>query len=168
MDIVANGFDAGIRVSDAVELDFTAVRLTPPFRLLVAGAPSYLAAHGRPRRPADLLAHDCVDHRKAATGTFAPWRFERRGKTQQVAVRGRVACNDLTMMLNAAIAGHGLVYFHEPALRPHLDSGALELVLESFAPTVPGFFLYFPRRAGAQPKIRAFLEVARRVAVAWT
>jgi DNA-binding transcriptional LysR family regulator len=161
VDIVAEGFDAGIRLSESIESDFTVVRLTPPFRLLVAGAPGYFARHPRPRRPRDLLDHDCINYRMASTGAFYAWEFERRGRAQQVAVKGRVACNDGGMMLRAALAGLGLVYLHEQALAPHLASGELEVVLADYAVTVPGFFLYFPRRSGLQPKLRAFIELAR-------
>lgn len=163
VDIVEMGFDAGIRLSEAIQADFTMVRLTPPFRLLVAGAPSYFARHPRPRRPRDLLAHDCINYRMASTGTYYAWEFERNRREQQVAVKGRLSCNDGLTMLNAAVAGLGLVYLHEPALAPYVRRGELELVLTDYAVTVPGFFVYFPARAGLQPKLRAFIDVARRV-----
>lgn len=162
VDIVAGGFDAGIRLSEAIEPDYAVVRLTPPFRLLVAGSPGYFARHGRPRRPNDLLAHDCINFRMPSTGAFYAWEFERRGREQVVAVKGRVSCNDGALMLNAALAGLGLVYLHEQALAPHVASGALDIVLADYAVSVPGFFLYFPQRSSQQPKLRAFIDVARR------
>jgi DNA-binding transcriptional LysR family regulator len=163
VDIVATGFDAGIRLSEAIQPDFTIVRLTSPFRLLVAGAPAYFARRGRPKRPRELLEHDCINYRMASTGALYAWEFERRGKEQQVAVKGRIACNDGPLMLNVALAGLGLVYVHEQALRPHVERGELELVLVDYATWVPGFFLYFPRQRRVQPKLRAFIDVARRV-----
>jgi DNA-binding transcriptional LysR family regulator len=163
VDIVSAGFDAGVRLSEAIDPDLTAVRLTPPFRFVVAGAPRYLAARGRPRRPRDLLKHDCIGFRRSATGTLYAWEFERRGRAETVAVRGRFASNDPDLMLRAARAGLGLVYLNEQQLAPAVARGELELVLEDHAPRVPGFFLYFPSRAQHQPKIRAFIEVARRL-----
>jgi len=99
----------------------------------------------------------------ASTGAFYAWEFERHGREQQIAVTGRVVCNDGALMLNAALAGLGLVYLHEQALDPHVRRGELELALTDYAVSVPGFFLYFPRRSGAQPKLRAFIDVARRI-----
>jgi DNA-binding transcriptional LysR family regulator len=163
VDIVEAGFDAGVRLNEAIPPDFSAVRLTSPFRLLVAGSPGYLARRGRPRRPSDLHRHDCVNYRMASTGAFYAWEFERRGREQQVAVKGRFACNDGLTMVNAAVAGLGLVYIHEQAIWSHVERGELEVVLSDYAVSVPGFFLYFPRRAGKQPKLRAFIEVARRL-----
>lgn len=161
VDIVARGFDAGIRLSESIDADLTHARLTPPFRLVVAGSPSYLEKRGRPKKPRDLLEHDCVNFRMPSTGSFYAWELERNGKEQQIAVRGRVACNDGATMLMAARQGLGLIYVHEPAIAADVVRGDLELVLDDWAPTVPGFFLYYPSRAGLQPKLRAFIDVAR-------
>ncbi|MGC4087898.1 MAG: LysR substrate-binding domain-containing protein [Polyangiaceae bacterium] len=163
IDIVEKGFDAGVRLSESIQPDFSVVRLTSSFRLLVAGSPSYFARHGRPTRPRDLVDHDCINYRMSSTGSYYEWEFERRGKELKVAVKGRLSCNDGVTMVNAAVAGLGLVYIHEQAIRPHVERGELEVVLSDYATSVPGFFLYFPRRAGVQPKLRAFIDVARRV-----
>jgi DNA-binding transcriptional LysR family regulator len=128
---------------------------------LVAAAPRYFARRGRPRKPRDLLEHDCINFRRSSTGAFYAWEFERRGRSQQVAVKGRVACNDGALMLRLAVDGLGLVYVHEQALAPHIARGELETVLEDYAVTVPGLFLYFPKKSGLQPKLRAFIDVAR-------
>ena len=163
VDIVEMGFDAGVRLNEAIQPDFTVVRLTSPFRLLVAGAPAYFAEHPRPQRPRDLVDHDCINYRMSSTGAYYAWEFERHGKEQQVAVKGRFSCNDGLTMVNAAVAGLGLVYIHQQAIWPHVERGELEVVLSDYAVSVPGFFLYFPRRAGIQPKLRAFIDVARRI-----
>ncbi|MFZ5895105.1 MAG: LysR substrate-binding domain-containing protein [Myxococcota bacterium] len=163
VDIVELGFDAGVRLNEAIQPDFTVVRLTPPFRLLVAGAPSYFAKRPRPHSPSELVAHECINYRMGSTGAFYAWEFERRGREFSVAVNGRFSCNDGLTMLNAAVSGLGLVYIHEQAIRPLVQRGELEVVLADYAVSVPGFFLYFPRRAGVQPKLRAFIDVARRV-----
>jgi len=162
VDIVSEGFDAGVRLSEAIEPDLTAVRLTPPFRLLVAGAPDYFARRGRPERPSALLEHDCITYRMLSTGALYAWEFERRGQEQAIAVRGRITTNDGPSMLSTGLQGLGLVYLHEQALAPHVASGRLELVLEDYAVTVPGFFLYFPRLSAQQPKLRAFIDAARQ------
>lgn len=163
VDILESGFDAGIRLNEAIAADFTVVRLTPAFRLLVAGAPGYFKTHAKPRRPSDLVKHDCINYRMSSTGTFYAWEFARRGREQQVAVRGRFACNDGPTMVHAAVAGLGLVYMQEQVLQPHIARGELEIVLEEYSVLEAGFFLYFPRRAGLQPKLRAFIDVARQV-----
>jgi DNA-binding transcriptional LysR family regulator len=161
VDIVAEGFDAGVRLAEALSPDMVAVRLTPPFRLLVAGSPAYFRRHGRPRRPRDLLEHECLVYRQSTDGRLYAWEFERRGREEAVAVRGRLLCRDAAFMISMARAGLGLVYMIEQELAPHVASGELEVVLEDHGPRVPGFFLYFPRRARDQPKIRAFLAVAQ-------
>lgn len=161
VDIVARGFDAGIRLSESIDADLTHVRLTPPFRLVIAGSPAYLAKHGRPRRPEDLLAHECINYRMTSTGALYDWELERGQREHRIAVRGRVVCNDGHTMLMAARHGLGLTYVHEPAIAADLARGDLELVLPEWAPTVPGFFLYYPSRSSLQPKLRAFLEAAR-------
>jgi DNA-binding transcriptional LysR family regulator len=166
VDIVETGFDAGVRLSESIEPDLVAVRLTPPFRLLVAGAPSYFATRGKPKVPRDLLEHDCIGYREHNTGTLYRWELAKRrhGTAEQaIAIRGRVVCNDGPTMIAAALRGLGLVYMHEPAIADHIERRELVPVLEDYALTVPGFFLYFTRKTRDQPKLRAFVEVARRV-----
>jgi DNA-binding transcriptional LysR family regulator len=163
VDLVEEGFDAGIRLEEAIEPDLTAVRLSPPFRLVVAGAPRYLEKHGRPKKPRDLLAHECITYRLPGTGATYRWELERGGREEQVAVRGRLICNDSTLMRRAALDGLGLAYLLEPEAAPYVARGELSLVLEDYAPRVAGLFLYFPRGAEKQPKLRAFIDTARRV-----
>lgn len=163
-DIVAEGFDAGVRLSESIEPDLVAVRLTPPFRLVVAGSPAYFArcGRGKPRRPRDLLEHECVGYRMASTGALYAWEFERKGREQAISVRGRFVCNDGPLMVAAGLRGVGLLYVHEQAIAEHVARGELELVLEEYAVTLPGFFLYLPKRGQLQPKVRVFIEAARR------
>lgn len=162
VDIVKDGFDAGIRLEEAIEPDLAAVRLLPPFRLVVAGAPAYLAKHGRPKKPRDLLSHQCITYRSASGSTFR-WDLERNGREEHVAVTGRLVCNDSTLLRRAARDGLGLAYLFEQEAAPLVARGELELVLEDYAPRVPGLFLYFPRGAEKQPKLRAFIDTARQV-----
>jgi DNA-binding transcriptional LysR family regulator len=166
VDLVAERFDAGVRLSESIDPDLAAVRLTPPFRFVVVGSPAYLAARGVPRVPDALLGHDAIVYRSPTTGALQRWDLERKGRTRIVAVHGRLTCNDAQLLVRGALDGLGLAYVDEHSARPHLESGALRLVLEPWAPRVPGFFLYFPRRAREDPRLRAFLDVARAVLLA--
>jgi len=163
VDIVEQRFHAGVRLSESIEPDLAAVRLTPPFRFVVVGSPAYLTARGTPRRPDDLLAHDAIVFRSPTTGALQRWDLERRGRTRLVAVKGRVTCDDARLLVRGALDGLGLAYVDEHSVRQHLAAGRLREVLPDWAPEVPGFFLYFPRRSQGQPKLRAFLDVAREV-----
>lgn len=161
VDIVEERFDAGVRLAESIDPDLAAVRLTAPFRFVVVGSPAYLAARGTPRSPEDLAAHDAVVFRSPTTGAPQRWDLERRGRTRLVTVRGRVSCDDAGLLVRAALDGLGLAYVAESTVRAHLDAGGLRVVLPEWAPEVPGFFLYFPRRSRNDPRLRAFLEVAR-------
>jgi DNA-binding transcriptional LysR family regulator len=165
VNIVAEGFDAGIRLSEAIERDMVQVRLTEPGRFVVVAAPSYLARRGTPQRPEDLLQHDCLCIRSDLAGARYAWELERGKKEWRVPVRGPVTTNDLELMLHLAEAGAGLLYAFEPLIVDRLRSGALRLVLEQYAAGVPGFFLYFPSRSQVSPAFRAFVDAARELAV---
>jgi DNA-binding transcriptional LysR family regulator len=161
VNIIADGFDAGIRFSEAIERDMVQVRLTGPARFVVAGAPSYLERRGTPKHPTDLLQHDCICIRASGTGAKYAWELERGRKTWRVPVQGPVTTNDADLMRVLAESGVGLMYMFEPQISDELRSGALRVVLEPYAATVPGFFLYFPSRAQVSPAFRAFVDVAR-------
>jgi DNA-binding transcriptional LysR family regulator len=163
VDLVAERFDAGVRLAETIEPDLAAVRLTPAFRFVVVGSPAYLAARGTPRTPADLADHDAVVFRSPTTGAPLRWDLERRGRPHLVTVRGRVTTDDARVLVRGALDGLGLAYVAETTVRAELDAGALRVVLDAWAPEVPGFFLYFPTRSQGQPKLRAFLDVAREV-----
>lgn len=164
VNVVAEGFDAGIRLTEAIELDMVQVRLTPPARFVVAGAPAYLARRGTPQRPEDLLEHDCIGIRGSIQSARYAWELERGKRTWRIPVRGPATTNDPDLMVRLAVAGVGLVYGFEPQLAAELRSGKLRLVLEPYAAAVPGLFLYFPSRSQVSPALRAFVDVAREVA----
>jgi DNA-binding transcriptional LysR family regulator len=164
VNIIADGLDAGIRLSEAIERDMVQVRLTDPGRFVVVAAPSYLARRGTPQKPPDLLQHDCICIRASTTGARYAWELERGRKTWRVPVQGTVTTNDTELMRALAVAGVGLLYMFEPAIADELRRGSLRLVLEQYAAAVPGFFLYFPSRAQVSPALRAFVDVAREVA----
>jgi DNA-binding transcriptional LysR family regulator len=161
VDIVAEGYDAGIRLNEVVERDMVAVRASAPFRFVVVGAPFYLDERGRPRVPKDLLTHECIGYRSLTTGTLYQWEFERKGRELQVAVRGSIVCSDAGLMVRSAVAGLGLAYVNEQVVAAEVGAGRLEVVLGDYAPEEPGFFLYFPSRAQKLPKLRALIDAIR-------
>ena len=165
VDIVAEGYDAGVRLSESIERDMVQVRLTDAFRFVVVGAPSYLERHGTPEKPQDLLRHECITFRARTTGALYAWELERGRKTWRVPVRAGVVTGDSEVMLSLAESGAGLAYVFEPSVQEPLRSGRLKVVLEAYAPTVPGFFLYFPSHAQRSPPLRLFIEAAKELAV---
>ena len=158
-------FDAGVRLSEAIERDMVQVRLTDPFRFVVVGTPDYLAGHGIPQRPEDLLHHECITFRSQTTGALYAWELERGRRNWRVPVRGGVVTNDGAMTTAMAELGLGLAYAVEPLVAEQLRTGKLQRVLEGYAPTVPGFFLYYPSRARSSAPLRLFIEAAKELAV---
>jgi DNA-binding transcriptional LysR family regulator len=165
VDIVTDGYDAGVRLTEAIERDMVQVRLTDPFRFVVVGAPTYLLQHGVPERPQDLLEHECITFRSQTTGALYAWELERGRKTWRVPVRGGIVANgDGDVIASLAERGLGLAYAFEPRVLPAIRAGKLHRVLEAYAPTVPGYFLYFPSRAQRSPALRLFVETAQELA----
>ena len=165
VDIVAEGFDAGVRESAAIERDMVQVRLTDPFRYVVVGASGYLARHGVPERPEDLLRHECITFRSQTTGALYAWELERGRKTWRVPVRGGVVTNDGPLAVSMAELGLGLAYAFEPMVLEQLRAGRLRRVLEPYAAEAPGYFIYFPSRAQRSGPLRLFIEEARSLAL---
>lgn len=163
VDVVAEGFDAGIRLSEYVERDMVSVRLTDPFRFVVVGAPSYLDKYGIPQRPEDLLHHECLTFRSDSTGALYAWELERGRRTWRVPVRGGVVVNDGLFCMRWAEQGLGLSYVMEPLVGEQLRTGSLRRVLEPYAATVPGFFLYYPSRAQRSAPLKLFVETVREL-----
>ncbi len=159
VNIVEEGFDAGIRLGEMIEADMVGVRLTPPFRCAIVASPAYLARRGRPVRPEELRVHDCINFRQGR-GTLYRWEFEEGGREWEMAVPGPFATNDGALMMAACVQGLGLAYTLEPVAAPLVEQGLLKRVLEPFCPETPGFFLYFPHRAQVMPKLRAFADFA--------
>jgi DNA-binding transcriptional LysR family regulator len=165
VDIVAEGFDAGVRHSQAIERDMVQVKLTGPFRFVVVGTPDYLARHGTPERPEDLLRHECITFRSQTTGALYTWELERGRRKWHVPVRGGVVTNDGPLSVSMAEQGLGLAYAFEPMVKEQVRTGRLRPVLESYAATVPGYFIYFPSRAQRSAPLHLFIEAARELAV---
>jgi len=157
IDIAAEGFDAGIRLGQFIAADMVAVRLTPPFRFIIVGSPAYLARSVRPERPDDLRHHACLRLRRS-NGALALWSLKDNGRALEIAVSGSLIANDFPTMLGASIEGLGLAQVPEPIAAAPVAAGKLVRVLEPFAPTVPGVFLYYPGRRQMMPKLRAFID----------
>ncbi len=157
VDIAAEGFDAGIRFGELIATDMVAVRLTPPFRLAIVGSPAYLKRAGRPARPDDLRGHACLRFRRS-DGALALWQLNDNSRSLEVAVTGPLIANDFPTLLGAALEGMGLAQLPEPMVREHLSAGRLVSVLEGYAPTAPGIFLYHPGNRQILPKLRAFID----------
>lgn len=161
VDVLAAGCDAGIRYDERLEHDMIAVPIGPRVqRFAAVASPAYLDRHGRPEHPRDVLAHACIRGR-FSSGAMPPWEFERDGELIQVDPSGPLlvqigAATDLAV--DAAIAGVGILYLFEDWLRPHLDSGVLEPVLESWWPAFSGPFLYYPGRRLVPAPLRAFVD----------
>jgi DNA-binding transcriptional LysR family regulator len=158
IDVLAAGFDAGIRYDERLEQDMIAVPIGPRVqRFAVGAAPSYLAAHGRPQHPSDLLQHSCILHR-FPSGVSAPWEFERNGKVVRVTPTGPLVAMTIELELGAAIAGLGLIASFEELLAPAFASGALEPVLEDWCQSFSGPFLYYASRRHMPAPLRAFID----------
>jgi DNA-binding transcriptional LysR family regulator len=161
-DIIADGFDAGIRLGETLGREMIAVPLTAPDRSAVVGSPAYFRAHGKPKHPRELLEHDCINYRLATRGGLYRWEFTQDGKDFEMAVEGRLLANDWHVMLRGALDGVGLAYLLESSVREPLKDKRLVRVLEDYCPPFPGFFLYYPSRAGLSPKLRALVDFLRQ------
>ena len=163
-DIVGGGFDAGVRLGEVIEQDMVAVPLTGPQRQMVVAAPGYLALHGTPAHPRDLLAHRCIGWRPAPGVAPYRWEFREDGRDFDLAVEPQVTTNDMLLMVRTALAGGGVTIGMEETFAPYLASGALVPLLADYLPFFAGFYLYFPNRRNQPPKLRALVEHVRAFA----
>jgi DNA-binding transcriptional LysR family regulator len=157
VDLAAGGFDAGIRLGQFIAADMVAIRLTPPFHLVIVGSPAYLARAGQPERPDDLRRHACMRFRQT-NGALAAWSLNERGRAIEITVAGPLIANDFPTLLGAALEGVGLAQLPEPIAAEQLAAGKLVRVLDPFAPIAPGVFLYHPGKRQVLPKLRAFID----------
>jgi DNA-binding transcriptional LysR family regulator len=158
VDITSLGFDAGMRMGQFIANDMVALRLTPPFRMVVVGSPDYLARRGIPATLEDLQRHACLRLRRPAGDGASPWRFASNGGPLEVMTRGPYIAGDFLSLLDAAIDGVGLAQVPEPVAVAPVERGALKPVLGGFAPQAPGVFLYYPDRHRVLPKLRVFID----------
>ncbi|WP_454718216.1 LysR family transcriptional regulator [Caulobacter segnis] len=161
LDIVAQGYDAGVRLGEVIEQDMVAVPVSAPQRQMVVAAPAYLERFGAPAHPRDLANHRCIGWRPAPGVAPYRWEFAEGGREFDVAVDPEVTTNDMWLMIRMACAGAGLTFGMADTFRPWIERGELTPVLEEFSPTFPGFFLYFPSRRNLAPKLRALIDHVR-------
>jgi DNA-binding transcriptional LysR family regulator len=160
-NIVEDGFDAGVRLGESVEHDMIALRVGPDWRLVAVASPAYVAAHGRPQHPQDLLAHDCINRRLVTAGGLYAWEFEKDGKELRVRVEGRLTLNDEATMVDAALDGLGIAYVPEDMAAPHLESGALVVLLDDWSPRFAGYHIYYPSRRQNLPAFKVVVNALR-------
>jgi DNA-binding transcriptional LysR family regulator len=160
-DIVAERYDAGVRMGEQVAKDMIAVRIAPDTHRAVVGAPSYFARRPRPSTPRDLTAHACINLRLQTQGGFYAWEFEHRGRKLTVRVEGPIAFNTPVLTLEAALAGLGLAYLLEDYAREHIAEGRLIRVLADWCPSLSGYHLYYPAQRQRSPAFAVLLDALR-------
>jgi DNA-binding transcriptional LysR family regulator len=164
VDIVAEGFDAGIRLGEMIADDMVAVRLTPPLKAIMVASPSYLKAKGEPRAIADLSRHNCIGFRLATAGGLYAWELrDTNGADVSMEVRGTALTTDPLYAIDLALAGIGIAYVFEQLVRAEIRERRLRWLVPQASTEWPGLFLYFPRRASNIPKLRVFIDTARDV-----
>jgi DNA-binding transcriptional LysR family regulator len=160
-DIVAQRYDAGVRSGEQVAKDMIAVRIGPDMRMAVVGAPSYFKGRPEPKKPQDLLGHNCIALRLPTHGALYAWEFEKGGRELKVRVEGQFTCNTTAQMLNAALAGLGLAYVPEGLVQPHLAKGRLKRVLADWCLPYSGYHLFYPSRRQSSAAFSLLVEALR-------
>jgi DNA-binding transcriptional LysR family regulator len=160
-DIVAKGQDAGIRIGGRVAQDMAAVRLTPDIRAAVVGSPDYFRTRSIPDHPRDLLGHICLNYRWQPSQELYRWRFEENGKPIEISVEASLAVDDTGILREAVLADMGVACLPDLLVAPLVASGRLVHVLETFCPTQPGFFLYYPLNGHPSAALKAFIGFVR-------
>ncbi|EJN16139.1 transcriptional regulator [Bradyrhizobium sp. YR681] len=160
-DIVAQRFDAGVRDGEQVAKDMIAVRIGPDSRMAVVGAPSYFRSRSEPKKPSQLVEHNCINLRLPTHGGLYSWEFEKGSRELKVRVDGQLFFNTTTQMLQAALAGLGLAYLPEGLVQPHINKGRLRRVLEDWCPPYPGYHLYYPSRRQPSAAFALLVEALR-------
>ena len=160
-DIVAQRFDAGVRAGEQVANDMIAARIGPDMRMAVVGAPSYFKDRQGPKKPQDLIGHDCINLRLSTHGGLYAWEFEKGGRELKVRVDGQLVFNNTAQMLTAALAGFGLAYVPQDLARPHIAKGRLKRVLDDWCPAYSGYHLYYPSRRQSSAAFSLLVEALR-------
>jgi DNA-binding transcriptional LysR family regulator len=160
-DIVADRFDAGVRLGNTIDKDMIAVPIGPPLRMAVVASPSYFERHPKPKTPQDLTAHRCINQRMPSSGGLYVWDFARRGKQVNVRVDGPLIFNTAPPQVDAALAGLGITLLPEDELGAHLADGSLVRVLDDWCPPFAGYHLYYPSRRQPSPAFSLVLRALR-------
>jgi DNA-binding transcriptional LysR family regulator len=160
VDLVADGFDAGIHFGEFIEQDMVAIRVSKDFTPAIVASPSYFESHPKPTSPRDLLSHRCINFCHGSLGVHR-WEFDKGEESLTVAVNGPIIVDDVEIMLRAAMDGVGLAFTDVDGVAPHLASGELVRVLEDWCPRFPGFFLYYPSQRQLPAALSALVETLR-------
>jgi DNA-binding transcriptional LysR family regulator len=160
LDIVANGFDAGVRFGDRLEADMVSLPIGPTMRSVVVGSPAFFQRHAAPQKPEDLHALPCIRHRYPS-GSMYRWELERGGIAQEIEINGPLTLGDVSLMVGPALQGLGLAYVFEDMVSEHLASGRLVQVLADWCPYYPGLHLYYPSRRHVPAALKAFIDFVR-------
>lgn len=160
-DIVAEGYDAGVRMGEQVAKDMIAVPIGPHLRMAVVASPDYFEQHPLPRRPEDLAAHNCINSRLPTYGGLFAWGLEKAGREVKVRGEGQLVFNSLSMRLTSALDGLGIAYLPEDQVLAHIAEGRLVRVLEDWCPPFPGYHLYYPSRRQQSPALALLVDVLR-------
>jgi DNA-binding transcriptional LysR family regulator len=161
VDIVAEGYDAGIQLGEVIDKDMIAVPVTDDLRLAVVGAPSYFARRGVPKHPRDLVDHDCLNWHPTPNSPPYRWEFTEKGRELSVTVRSRVLSTNSAINRLLAVAGLGVTLSLENHVRDALERGELVRILEKFCEPFPGYYLYYPQRRHASRALRALIDHVR-------
>ena len=160
-DIVAEGFDAGVRLGEQVAKDMIAMRIGPDMRMAVIGSPAYFSHYPKPVIPADLMAHNCITLRMPTHGGLFMWEFEKNGQALNVRIEGQLVFNNIAMRLESVLQGLGLAYMPEDVVRPYIEQGRLIRVLEDWCEPYSGYHLYYPSRRQSSAAFTLLREALR-------
>lgn len=161
VDIVGQGFDAGIRFGNAVEKDMVALAIGPPLKAQIIASPEYIARSGRPQHPRDLLQHDCISFRHSTSGQIERWEFDNGQEKMDLQIKGRLILNDSEILVRSALDGLGIAYMINGYIEPFLQQGRLLRILEEWSPVIPPLHLYYPDRRRVPAKLRVFIDFLR-------
>jgi DNA-binding transcriptional LysR family regulator len=160
-DIVADRFNAGVRMGDTIDKDMIAVPIGPPVRMAVVASPDYFAAHPKPKSPRDLVSHNCINMRMQSGGGLYVWDFQRKDKQLNVRVDGQLIFNTSPNIVDAALAGLGVAWLPEEEFAPHIEEGRLVRVLDDWCQPFPGYYLYYPSRRQPSPAFTLVVDALR-------
>lgn len=163
IDVIGEGFDAGVRLREAVSPDMIAIAIIPRIRSIIVASPAYFLGRDKPVHPQDLMNHHCIRARMVS-GRYYHWEFENQDEAFRIDVPGKLVLDESGLMLEAALAGAGLAYLSEFAVDKHLKSGELVQVLDEWTPPYEGLCIYYPGRRHVPAKLRAFIELAKQYA----
>ncbi|MBR1248736.1 LysR family transcriptional regulator [Bradyrhizobium sp. AUGA SZCCT0169] len=161
-DVVAEGYDAGVRLGEVIEQDMIAVSVAGDERQLAVCAPAYRDRFGVPSHPSELAGHRCIGWRPAPRVAPYRWEFAEHGKEFSVAVAPEITTNDMALMIKLAVTGYGITFGMEASFRPSIERGELVSILEEYCPRFAGFYLYYPSRRNTAPKLRALIDHVQR------